>query len=184
MLGVFFAQDGLLRRDSPVDAEALVCYGDAVVGLRMVELIAFVLEDGCLAQYGETVGEAFRNEELAVIVFREFYGDVLSVGGRAFADIDGYVEDGSPDASNELALREGRALEMQSAHHAIGGHALVVLHEVDGADFLLELSLREGFEEIPACIPEDARLYDERALYCGLDYFHVSLFDEWLGVRG
>ena len=64
MLGVFFAQDGLLRRDSPVDAEALVCYGDAVVGLRMVELIAFVLEDGCLGEDGKAVGEALGDEEL------------------------------------------------------------------------------------------------------------------------
>ena len=80
MLSVLLAQDCLLCRNSPVDAEALVCYGDAAVGFRMVELIALVLEDGSLAQYGETVGEAFRDEELPVIIFREFDGDVLPVG--------------------------------------------------------------------------------------------------------
>ena len=176
MPGVLLAQDGLLRGDAPVDAEAVVCYRDACVGLRVVELIAFVLEDGCLAQHGETVGEAFRDEELAVVLFRKLHGDVLPVGGRAAADVDGHVEDGSPDAPHELALREGRPLEVQAAHDAVLRHALVVLHEADGADLLVELPLREGFEEIPAGIPEDARLYDEYALDGSLDYFHVLLF--------
>ena len=161
MLCVFFAQDGFLGGDSPVDAEAEVCYGDAAVGFRMVELIALVLEDGCLAQYGETVSEAFRDEELPMVVFREFYGDVLSVGGRPFAYIDGYVEDGSPNTAHELALRVGWALEVQSAHDAVLRHAFVVLHKLDGAYFLLELPLREGFEEVPAGILEDAWFDDE-----------------------
>ena len=154
-------EDCLFRGDSPVDAEALVCYGDTVVCFRMVELIALILEDGSLTQYGETVSEAFRNEELTMILFCEFDGDVLPVSGRPFSDVDGYVEDGSPNASNELALREGWALEVQSSHHPIGGHAFVILHKVDGAYFLLELSLRERFEEVPASIPEDAWFYDE-----------------------
>jgi len=161
MLRVFFAQDCLFRGDSPVDAEALVCYGDTVVCFRMVELIALILEDGSLAQYGETVSEAFRNEELTMIFFCEFDGDVLSVGGRPFSDIDGHIQDGSSHTPDKLALCIRWALEVQSAHHPIGGHAFVILHKVDGADFLLELSLRERFEEVPASIPEDAWFYDE-----------------------
>ena len=161
MLRVLLAQDGLLCGDAPVDAEAEVCDGDAAVGFGVVELIALVLEDGCLAQHGETMCEALRDEELPMVVFCEFDGDVLSVGGRPFAYIDGYVEDGSPDASNQFALREGRALEVQSAHDAVRRHAFVVLHELDGAYFLFELPLREGFEEVPAGILEYLGLYDE-----------------------
>ena len=88
MLSVFLAQDGFLGWDSPVDAEAFICDGDAVVGFGMIELIALILEDGCFAQYGEAVSKAFRHEELSVILFCEFHGNVLSVGRRPFADID------------------------------------------------------------------------------------------------
>ena len=161
MLRVLLAQDGLLCGNSPVDAEAEVCDGDAAVGFGVVELIALVLEDGCLAQHGETMCEALRDEELPMVVFREFDGDVLPVGGRPFAYIDGYVEDGSPDTAHEFALRVGRALEVQSAHDAVLRHAFVVLHKLDGAYFLLELPLREGFEEVPAGILEYLGLYDE-----------------------
>ena len=161
MLSVFLAQDGFLGWDSPVDSKTLVCYSDTVVGFGMIELIALILEDGCFAQYGEAVSKAFRHEELSVILFCEFHGNVLSVGRRPFANVDSYVEDGSPDASNELALRVGWALEVQSAHDAVLRHAFVVLHKLDGAYFLLELPLREGFEEVPAGILEDAWLDDE-----------------------
>lgn len=161
MARVFLAEDGFVFRDAPVDAEALVRDGDAVVGFGMIELIALILEDGSLAQYGKTVSEAFRNEELTMILFCEFDGDVLSVSGRPFPDIDGHIQDGSSHTPDKLALRIRWALEVQSAHHPIGGHAFVILHKVDGADFLLELSLRERFEEVPASIPEDAWFYDE-----------------------
>ena len=44
MFGVFLRKDGLVGGDSPVDAEAGVKDADAAIGLRMVELVALVLE--------------------------------------------------------------------------------------------------------------------------------------------
>ena len=143
MLGVFFAEDGFLCGDLPVDAEAFVCDGDASVCLGVIELIALILEDGSLAQYRKTVGKTFRYEELPVVVFGKFDGNVLSVGRRTFAQVDGNVENGTFYAANKFALCVGWALEMQSSHHTIGGHAFVVLHEFDGTDFFFEFSLRE-----------------------------------------
>lgn len=116
MAGVFVAEDGLGGGDAPVDAEGVVEDADASVCLGVVELVTLVLEDGGLAEYGEAMGEALRDEELAMVVFSEFYGDVLTVGWGTFADVNGYIQDGAFDAANEFALGEGWALEMQTAH--------------------------------------------------------------------
>ena len=159
MAGVFVTEDGLGGGDAPVDAEGVVEDADAAVGLRVVELVALVLEDGGLAEYGEAVGEALRDEELAVVVFGEFYGDVLTVGWGAFTDVNGYVQDGAFDATNEFALGEGGTLEMQTTHHAVSGFAFIILDEDDLSDFFIEFPLREGFEEIAATIFEYSRFY-------------------------
>ena len=140
---IFLAEDGFFCGDLPVNAEAFVCDGDASVCLGVIELIALILEDGSLAQHRKTVGKTFWNEELPVIIFCEFYSDVFAVGGRAFAEVDGNVENGTFYAANKFALCVGWALEMQSSHHTIGGHAFVVLHKFDGAYFFFELSLRK-----------------------------------------
>lgn len=68
---------------------------------------------------------------------------MLPVGGRTKADIHGYIENSATYASNQFALCVWRALEMQSSHHAIGTHALVVLHEMYRSNFLLKLTLGE-----------------------------------------
>ena len=107
----------------------------------MVELIAFVLEYSRLGEYGKAMGKALRDKELAMVVLGEFDSDMLSERGTALADIDCHIEHGTPDAAHQLALGEGRTLEMQSAHDAIAGHAFVVLYEGDGAYLLVELPL-------------------------------------------
>ena len=80
MLCVFFAQDCFLFWDLPVDAEGLVQDGDAAIGFGMIELVALILEDCCLAEYGKAVGKALGYEELPVIVLSQFDCDVLPVG--------------------------------------------------------------------------------------------------------
>ena len=135
MAGVLVAEDGLDGGDAPVDAEGVVEDADAAVGLGVVELVALVLEDGSLAEYGEAMGEALRDEELAVVVFGEFYGNVLTVGRGAFTDVNGYVQDGAFDTANEFALGEWWALEMQTTHHAVSGFAFIILDEDDVSDF-------------------------------------------------
>ena len=46
----------------------------------MIEVITLVLEDGGLGEDGEAVGKTLRNEELAMIVFSQFYSHMLAVG--------------------------------------------------------------------------------------------------------
>ena len=119
MLRVLLAQYRVPGRNAPVNSKAAVKYADAPVRLGMVELVALVLEHRRLAQHGETVGEAFRDEELPVIVLGQFHGHVLPVSGRAFPDVHGHVEHLAPNAPHQLGLRERRPLEMQATHHAI-----------------------------------------------------------------
>ena len=175
MSEVFLRKDGLLHGYLPVDAQTFVLDADTAVGLRGVEVVALVLEDGRLAQYGKAVGEAAGDEELAVVLFCQLYGDMLPVGGRAFADVDGYVEDPAADAAYQLALCIGRTLEVQPAHHAVARHALVVLYELYRAYLFVELFLRKGLEKVAPGIPKDAGLYNYYAFYRGLDDFHFLI---------
>ena len=147
MLRVLVAQDGPVGRYAPVDAEARVENADAPVGFGMVEIVALVLEHRHLAQHGETVGKASRDEELPVVVLGQLHRHMLPVGGRAFADIDRHVEHRAPHAPHQFGLRERRTLEMQSAHHPVGRHAFIVLHELYRADFLTKLALRKTLEK-------------------------------------
>ena len=139
----------------------------------MVELITLVLEHCRLAQHDETVGKALRNEELPVVVLGQFYRHVLAVCRRTFAYVNGYIKHFPLYAPHQFCLCERRTLEMQTAHHAVGRHALVVLNELHMTDFLIELSLREALEKITSCVLEYAWLDDDHAFYLCLDYFHV-----------
>lgn len=120
MPGVLVGEDGVGGVEMPVDAERAVEYRDAAVGLGMVELIALVLEYGDVGEHGESVGETARDEELQMVVLGQLDGHMPAVGRRAFADVDGDVEDGTLDAAHEFGLCEGRTLEMQPAHNALG----------------------------------------------------------------
>ena len=164
MFRVLLAQYRVPSRNEPVNSKAAVKYADAPVRFGMVELVALVLEHRRLAQYGEPVREAFRYEKLPVVVLRQLHGDMLAVGRRAFAYVNGDIEDFSSDAPHQLGLRERRTLEVQPPHHAVARHALVVLHELYMPDLLVELPLRETLEEITSRILVYLRLY----------YFHSS----------
>ena len=122
MTGILVAQESFVGGEAPVDAKGLVQYAYASVGLWGVEVVALVLEDRCLAEDGKAVGETFRYEELAVVIFGEFHCYVLAVGGAALADIDCHIEHLAPDTPDEFALGVRRLLEVEPAHHSVGGH--------------------------------------------------------------
>ena len=86
----------------------------------MVEVVAFILENGGFAKYGEAMCKATQYEELSVIVLCKFHSNVLAVCGRAFAYVHSHVKYGAFYATHELALRVRRTLEMQSSHDTIG----------------------------------------------------------------
>ena len=79
MLCILLTECGMFGRYSPVNTKTAVKYTDTAVSLGMVELVALVLEYDRLAQYGKTMREAFRDEELSVVVLGKFNRDVLAV---------------------------------------------------------------------------------------------------------
>lgn len=172
VLGILVGEIGMSGRNAPVNAERVIQNRDTSVRLRMVEIVALVLENRRLGKDGEAVGETPRNEGLQVIVFRKFHGHMPAVGRRAFADVESDVKHPAPDTAHKLALGKWRTLEMQPPHHTIRRHGLVVLAEINMAHFLVEFTLGKTLEKIASRIPEKTRLDDQHTLYLSLDYIH------------
>src|SRR5262245_35648620 len=79
--------------DRPLDANVGVVPGDPRLGRRVVGAGEQVGDVGDVAERGEAVAEAGRDEELAVAGVVEFVSLPLAVGGRTAAQVDGDVED-------------------------------------------------------------------------------------------
>ena len=172
---VLGAQDAACRIKLPVDAERRVGNGDAAVGLGSIVVVTFVLENGRGAEHRETVGEAARNEELAVILGRQLHSHMAAISGRTLADVYGNVEHTPNHAAHQFGLSEWGTLEMQSAHHSAGRHGFVVLNKIYvAADGLAERAVVVAFKKISALVVENAWLKDEHAVNIGFDYFHES----------
>ncbi len=99
---ILFGQDSFRGVNQPVYSKRFILYRDSAVGFRVVIVVAFVLEHRNVAEDGKSVGESAGDEELAVIVLREFNGHVLAVGGRALADVDGYIEHTAFNATHKF----------------------------------------------------------------------------------
>ncbi len=123
----------------------------------------------------EAMSKALRDEELDMIVFCQLYCHMLAIGWWSFANIYCYIEDSTFYAAYQLALDIWRALEVQTSHHTITAHWLVVLAEVnivsqDRGNLLFKLPLAETLEEVATSVAEEAWLNNEHAIYFGLNY--------------
>lgn len=143
MAGIFLREDSLVGGNSPVYVEGFIFDRDTSISFGVIEIVALVLKYSCFGQDGKAMGKSFWYEKLQVVVLCQFHGNVLPVCGGAFAYVDCYVKDSSPDTAHEFALGIGRALEMQTSHDAIYRHTLVVLHKVDVPDLGFKISLRK-----------------------------------------
>ena len=153
----------MLCWDFPIDTKAIIEDADAAICLWMIELITLVLEHRCLRENGETMGKALWDEELAMIVFCQFYSHMLTVSRRAFTNIHSYIKYSTFYAAYQLALGIWWTLEMQASHHTIATHRLIVLAEVntvsqDWGNLLFKLSLAEALKEVASSITEEAWL--------------------------
>lgn len=172
VMAILLREEDLVGRDPPVDRQIGVVPGQRTFRLRGIEVVALVLEDHLIGQDAESVRKTARDEELAMILFGQFHGDMLAEGGRAAADVHRHIQHGTLDHADEFRLCMGRFLEMQPAEHAVGRLALVVLDENRVADLLLKIAQRERFEEVAAFIAEDAGFDDHHTFDICLDYFH------------
>ena len=64
MLQIFLAEYRFIYRYAPVNAKRLVLDINSAISLRMIELIALVLEDGSLGEHCEAMSKATRDKEL------------------------------------------------------------------------------------------------------------------------
>ena len=119
MLQIFLAEYRFLNRYSPINSKRFILDIDAVICLRVIELVALVLEDSCLGENGEAMSKATRDEELTMFVFREFHCHMLTECRGAFADVNGYVEHCAFDTAYEFALGIRHSLIVKTTHHTI-----------------------------------------------------------------
>ena len=129
--------------------------------------------------------KALRNKKLAMIIFRQFHSHMLTVCRRTLADIHGNIQHSTFHASHQLTLGKWRSLEMQTTHHTIRTHALIVLTELhlvanQWLYLLFKLSFAEALEEIATSISKQPRLNDEYAFYICLYYFHFINFNRFV----
>ena len=128
--GAFVALAEQRVGDLPVDPDVGVVPGDAGLGQRVVVAGEQVGDVGDVAEHGEAVAEADRDEELAVLLVVEDVGLPLAVGGRVAAQVDGDVEDRPARAADQLRLAR-LGLEVDPAQRPLGGARVVVLDELD-----------------------------------------------------
>ena len=127
---VFLAEDTQFLGHLPVDRQVRVVEQYTAVRLGMVGVVALVGEDRLIAQHREPVREPARNKKLPFVLFVQLHAEPLSEGRTAFAQIDGYIQHAADGAAYEFRLRVRGALEVQSAHHAVAGAGLVILHKM------------------------------------------------------
>ena len=123
------------------------------------------------------MGKALRDEELDMIVFSQFYSHMLAISWRSFTDIYCYIKHSAFYAAHQLALCIWWTLEVQTSHHAIAAHRLIVLAKVntvsqDWGNLLFKLSLAEALEEVASRVAEEAWLNNENAINISFNYIH------------
>ena len=122
MFRIFLREISMLCRDFPINTEGIIKDANATICLWVIEVITLVLENGCFRENCETMGKALRNEELAMIVFCQFYCHMLAISRRAIADVNCYIKHSTFYAAYQLALGIRWALEVQASHHTIAAH--------------------------------------------------------------
>ena len=85
MLRIFLWEIGMFCWDLPINTKGIIDDADATISLWMIEVITLVLEDCCFWEDCETMGKALWDEELAMIVFCQFYCHMLAISRGAFA---------------------------------------------------------------------------------------------------
>ena len=136
MLSIFLREDGMVCWYLPIYAETIIQDGDAAICLWVIEVIALVLEDCGLAEDSK----ATRDEELAMIILSQFYCYVLTICRRTLANIYCDIKYRALNTAYQLGLSIWWALEVQTTHHSIAAHRLVVLTEVNTLPFLQTLA--------------------------------------------
>lgn len=120
------------------------------------------------------MGIARGHPDLAMIVFTQFYADVLAECSRLRVYIDDYIIDSTARDADKLALRSG-SLEMQPSQHILPGPGIIVLDKRQGNACLITVAfLAKCFLEESALVFVDVWFDDKDAGQGGSQDVHVS----------
>ena len=76
----------------PIDTESVVEDADASICLWVIKVITLVLENCSFRENSEAMSKSLWYEELAMIVFCQFYCHVLAISRGALANIYSYID--------------------------------------------------------------------------------------------
>lgn len=170
---VLLREKDILDRQRPVDAYVRVIPGYSAFRFGVVELIAFVLEQRLLAQDGETVGEALRDEGLEVVLPCQLYHLIFAICRGILAQVHSHIQDTAFNYPDKLALGKRRLLEMQATEDAVAAQTLIVLYECNvKASPGRKITSAETLEKIASAVSENLRFQDQEPLKRCLSDLH------------
>jgi len=182
MFGIFGADDTQFFRHLPIDSQIRVVQQQSAIRFRMIEVIAFVGEDGLVAEHRETMCKALGDEELTLVILTQLHAVPLTEGGTVFAQIDSHIQDTADGAAHQFSLGVRRTLEMQTAHYTVTGTRLVVLNELRvNARFAVTL-LVVRLHKIPARIFVHLGFNHQQSLKRSFNYIHILYFKKYAKV--
>ena len=172
MMNVLFAEDSLFYRNTPINTQCLIHQLNAGISFWVIEIITLILKYRHITKYRKAVSKPSRDKQLTMILFREFNSHMLTECKRTPTNIHSYVQDPTLNTTHKFTLRVRHTLIMQSTHHSICRHALVVLNKSDRTYLLIKLTLRERFKKVAACILKHTRLYNKHTLKSSFKNLH------------
>ena len=139
-------------RKRPGNAQPRIIIAQPAFGPQGIELADLIACFRVIPQYLVSVGKAFRHEQSPLIVFGQFHGNVLEVGGAFRPEVHDHIQNSSARAAHVLGLRRGRELEMHAAQCAslqIESHVRLGDHGLEALRQELFLAKRPGEETAP-----------------------------------
>jgi hypothetical protein len=160
MVPVLGGKDDLFGGQLPVNPDIWIVPCDGTLRLRMIEIVALILEHALLGKDAESMGESPGHKKLKMILFTQLHREVLPISRRILSDIYCNVENTAFYDPYKLCLGKGVFLEMKATEDPVGGFTLIVLDKVDFPYFISEFSKIEGLEKIASRVSKDSRFDD------------------------
>ena len=80
MASVFLREDDIIFWQLPIYIELWIIPCDGTLALRMVKIVAFILENHFIAQHAETMCKPSRDKKLILFLTGEFHGYPFTKG--------------------------------------------------------------------------------------------------------
>ena len=131
MTGILDGQHNFIRGNLPIDVKRRIIPSYSALTLRMVEIVALILENDLRGEHTESMGEPSRQVKHEMVLARELTRHPFPIGRRTFSYVNCDIQHLTAYDPDKLCLRKGRFLKVQASKHAIRGFALVVLYKTN-----------------------------------------------------